>query len=85
MKFNATVHVFRKHDVLNPEEPQTLQALHKLGFKNMESIKMGKVFCVTVESSDRVQAEGEVYNACHRLLVNMVTDTFHIEQIKPAT
>ena len=81
-KFDVTVHVFAKRDVLNPAEPVTKRGLHSLGFASVGEIRMGKCFVVSIDARNRETAEAEVVEMCKRLLAFSVAEEFKIVKIE---
>ncbi len=80
-EFTATVFIFIKKEVLNPEEKQTAEALKKLDFANVSNIKMGKCHIISLVAINREEVEEVVNQMCRKLLVNPVTETFEINKI----
>ena len=82
--FKAKVDVMLKKSVLDPQGQTVLQALHSLGFKGVESLRVGKHFELTLNSGDLQKAETEIKNMCSHLLINPIIEdyTYHLEEIK---
>jgi len=75
----ATVHVTLKNGVLDPQGKATQHALENLGFKGVESVRIGKYIEVELADSDPVQAEGKVKDMCEKLLANTVVENFRVD------
>ena len=82
--FKAKIDVKLKKSVLDPQGQTVLQALHSLGFKSVEGLRVGKHFELTVNSGDLKNAEAEVKNMCDRLLINPIIEdyTCQLEEVK---
>ena len=82
--FKAKIDVTLKKSVLDPQGQTVLQALHSLGFKNVESLRAGKHFELTLNSGDRRKAEADLKTMCDRLLINPIIEdySFQLEEAK---
>ncbi len=82
--FKAKVDVTLKKSVLDPQGQTVLEALHSLGFKAVDNMRVGKHFLLTLNSNDRQKAESDVKTMCDRLLINPVIEeyTFQLEEVK---
>lgn len=82
--FKAKVDVTLKKSVLDPQGQTVLQALHSIGFKDTESVRVGKHFVLTLNSGDRKKAEADLKTMCDRLLINPIIEeyTFQLEEIR---
>ncbi len=74
----ATVHVTLKNGVLDPQGKATHHALENLGFKGVESVRIGKYIEVELAESDPIQAEENVKKMCEKLLANTVVENFKV-------
>ena len=81
-KFKITVHVFRRRDVLNPEEKPVALALHNLKFDAVTGIQMGQCFILSLDAESEAKAREQVTEMCNKLLVNLVTSRFEIAETK---
>lgn len=77
----ARVTVTLKNGVLDPQGKAIEHALGGLGFAGVGQIRQGKVFDVTLETSDRAKAEAELKAMAEKLLTNMVIEDFTVEVI----
>jgi len=82
--YKAKIEVTLKKSVLDPQGQTVLQALHSIGFKNVEDLRVGKHFEVMLNSGDRKKAEADLKTMCDRLLINPVIEqyTFQLEEAK---
>jgi len=81
-RFLAKVYVSLKPTVNDPEGLTIAGALDALGFQ-VEGVRSGRYFQVTLDSSDATQAGKQVDEMCARLLANPVIETYSYD-IAPA-
>ncbi|RMG64549.1 MAG: phosphoribosylformylglycinamidine synthase subunit PurS [Calditrichaeota bacterium] len=77
----AHVHVRLKPGILDPQGKAVQQALHHLGFRAVESVRIGKLIELEVAAETREEAEALVQQACQKLLANPVIETYDIEWV----
>lgn len=82
--FKAKIDVTLRKSVLDPQGQTVLQALHSLGFKAVENLRVGKHFELTLNSGDRAKAEAELKSMCDRLLINPIIEeySYRLEEVK---
>ncbi len=76
--FNAKVNVTLKKSVLDPQGQTVLEALHSMGYKGTESLRVGKYFEVTINADDENTAKNQIKEMCEKLLVNTVVEQYEI-------
>ena len=79
--FEVTIHCFRKAVCLNPEEPATKAALHKIGFPQVQKIRMGRCFILATEVADARTAQELAERACVKFLTNTVTEGYEVKSV----
>lgn len=81
--FRARIYVTLKKGVLDPEGVAVKGALASLGYKKVEEVKVGKYLILSLNHSDRIEAEREVREMCERLLANPVIEdyTFELQEV----
>ena len=77
--FLARIRVTLKPTVNDPQGKTIAQALGRLGFDSLESVRAGKFFEVQIEESDRAVAESKVTEMCQKLLANPVIEVFDFD------
>ena len=77
--YKATVKVTLKKSVLDPQGQTVQHALTSLGFKETESVRVGKYFEVNLGSANREQAEAQIKSMCDKLLINPVIEEYSYE------
>lgn len=70
----ATVNVFLKEGILDPQGKATLHALKTLGFDSLSDVRIGKQIVLTV----RDDAKADVQKMVDELLVNGVIEEYGI-------
>ncbi len=75
----ATVNVFLKEGVLDPQGKAAHHALDSLGFDGVADVHIGKQIIIKLDTEDRAAAEAEVKEMCETLLANTVIEDYTIE------
>lgn len=75
----ATVNVFLKNGVLDPQGKAAHHALDSLGFDGIDDVRIGKQIIINLDTTDKVKAESEVKEMCETLLANTVIEDYTIE------
>ena len=75
----ATVNVFLKDDVLDPQGKAAHHALDSLGFAGVSDVRIGKQIIIQLDTNDKTKAETEVKEMCETLLANTVIEDYTIE------
>src|SRR5690625_4494664 len=66
----ATVYVTKKESVLDPQTNVIQEALQSLDFKQVEQVRVGQTFELTLNTTDQAQAEVLLQEMCEQLLTN---------------
>ncbi|WP_455475278.1 phosphoribosylformylglycinamidine synthase subunit PurS [Bartonella sp. B17] len=75
----ARVTVTLKDSVLDPQGEAIAGALKSLAFKNIHSIRQGKVFDIALNDMPAETAKQELEQMCKELLANTVIENYTIE------
>ena len=75
----ATVHVFLKPGVLDVQGKAVENALHGLGWPQVEGVRVGKTIEFDLKAESAAQAEAEVKLMCEKLLANTVIESYRVE------
>ncbi len=75
----ATVNVFLKEGVLDPQGKAAHHALDSLGFDGVADVRIGKQIIVQLDTQDKAKAQAEVKEMCETLLANTVIEDYSIE------
>jgi phosphoribosylformylglycinamidine synthase subunit PurS len=74
----AKVHVFLKPGVLDVQGKAVENALHGLGWGEVEHVRVGKTIEFDLKATDAA-AEAEVKQMCEKLLANTVIESYRVE------
>ena len=80
MKFE--VFVTLKKEVLDPQGKAIENALKNIGFRNIETVRQGKYFSITINEDNISKAEQIVNSACKKLLSNETIEEYKFKLIK---
>ena len=72
------VYVTYKNSVLDPQGETVKGAVHRLGFTEINEIRIGKYFEMKVEKSAR-PVEAMIEEVCDKLLANVNMETYRYE------
>ncbi len=77
MKLKITVTL--KVGVLDPQGDAVLRALTLLNFKNLISVRQGKIIELEIQETDSAVAKKNAEKMCESLLANPTIENYHIE------
>ncbi len=72
----ARIIVTLRNGVLDPQGKAIEGSLSALGFKNVDSVRQGKVFDVELNGKNSSEAEQELKSMCDQLLANTVIEDY---------
>jgi len=75
----AKVHVTLKQGVLDPQGKAIGQALHHLGFSEVNDVRQGKFIELELQGSDVRKAKADLEAMCQKLLANTVIENYTID------
>lgn len=75
----ATVNVFLKEGVLDPQGKAAHHALDSLGFSGVADVRIGKQIIIQLDTQDKEKALVEATQMCETLLANTVIEDYSIE------
>jgi len=78
----AKIHITLKNGVLDPQGRAIANALHTMGFPQVDDVRQGKYIEVEVKESDRKKAETAVEKMCASLLANTVVENYKFELVE---
>lgn len=79
----ARVTVSLKQDVMDPQGAAVGEALHALGHKTVQRVRVGRSFELLLEDQDVEAARSAVKAMCEALLANTVIERYEID-VQPA-
>ena len=76
----AKVHVFLQPGVLDVQGKAVENALHGLGWPQVDGVRVGKTIEFDLkDATDKAAAEAQVKDMCEKLLANTVIESYRIE------
>ncbi len=75
----ARVTIFYKDTVFDPQGNTVAEGLRRLGFKTVQSARVGKVVDIELDSKNDKDAKASVDKMCEKLLANPVIESFKTE------
>ena len=76
----AIVHVALKNGVLDPQGKAVADTLARMGYKEVESARIGKVIELDLEDGlSEADANSRVKEMCEKLLANTVIESYRID------
>ncbi|TVP93181.1 phosphoribosylformylglycinamidine synthase subunit PurS [Alkalibacterium sp.] len=82
--YNVKVYVTYKESILDPQGEAVRGAVHRMGYDEIDAIRMGKYFEIKVQERDERSVEDVIETVCDKLLANVVMETYRyeIEKVK---
>jgi phosphoribosylformylglycinamidine synthase len=77
----ARIHITLKNGVLDPQGRAIANALHTMGFPQVEDVRQGKYIEVEVKETDRKKAEAAIEKMCAALLANTVIENYKYDLV----
>lgn len=77
--YNVKVYVTYKESILDPQGEAVRGAVHRMGYDEIESIRMGKYFEIKVQEHDERSVEEVIETVCDKLLANVVMESYRYE------
>jgi phosphoribosylformylglycinamidine synthase len=68
--------------VLDPQGSAIKNSLSNMGFKNIEKLRQGKTFEITIKEMNEKVALSKAKEMCERLLANMTIEDYSVKAIK---
>jgi len=77
-RFRVSVHIVPRKGLLDPQGKAVSDALHALGFADVEDTRIGRYLVLDVKADSAAAAELSVKAMCDKLLANPVTEDYQI-------
>jgi phosphoribosylformylglycinamidine synthase len=81
-RFRIAVHITPRRGILDPQGRTVADALHTLGFSDVQDVHVGRYIVVDVNAADKQAVEQSTREMCERLLANPVTEDFAIASVE---
>jgi len=72
----AEIQITLRKTVADPQGLTVKHALHSLGYKGLEEVRIGKLVTIRIRSKSVKEAEREVNEMCKKLLANPIIEDF---------
>jgi len=76
MKFIAAIEVMPRPEILDPQGKAVKLGLGNLGISQIQEVRVGKHIILKLEASNEAEAKKQVEQACEKLLVNTIVETY---------
>ena len=77
-RFRVSVHIVPSKGLLDPQGKAVSDALHALGFADVEDTRIGRYIVLDLKAESAAAAELSVKAMCDKLLANPVTEDYQI-------
>jgi phosphoribosylformylglycinamidine synthase subunit PurS len=77
-RFRVSVHIVPRKGLLDPQGKAVSDALHALGFADVDDTRIGRFLVLDVRADSAAAAELSVKAMCDKLLANPVTEDYQI-------
>jgi phosphoribosylformylglycinamidine synthase len=78
----ARITVYPRREILDPQGKAIRDALARIGYAEVASVRAGKSFDVEVAESDRVKSQARLEQMCEKLLANTVVEEYRVELVE---
>ncbi len=75
----ARVTVYPREEILDPQGKAICQALGRVGFDEVEEVRVGKSFDIELGIEDRDEAKRRLNSMCESLLANTVIEDYSVQ------
>lgn len=76
MKFLAEINVMPLKALLDPQGKAVTMSMHKIGFREVANVRVGKHITLEIEASSEEMAMERVTEACNKILTNPIMEGF---------
>lgn len=80
----ATITIYPRADILDPQGKAICQALGRVGFDEVEEVRAGKSFEIELGIDDAAQAKERLEQMCETLLANTVIEDYSVHLLEDA-
>lgn len=82
--YHVVVTITLRPSILDPQGKAIRHALHDLGQRAVQDVRVGKRIELTVDASSEDEATAIASRACETLLANTVMEDFAVESVEAA-
>lgn len=76
MKFRAEIDIMPHKALLDPQGKAVTKSMVNLGLSEIDNVRIGKHISLEVDAPNREKANELVEQACKKLLVNQITESY---------
>ena len=80
-RYRVAVHIVPRRGILDPQGKAVADALHTMGFRDVQDVHVGRHVVVDMDAADQRAAERHTRDMCEKLLANPVTEDFEIASV----
>lgn len=80
-RYRVAVQVVPRRGLLDPQGKAVADALHTLGFRDVDAVHVGRHLVIELQAPSVDGARALTREMCERLLANPVTEDFHIAEV----
>ena len=84
MNFEVSVNIMPLKGLLDPQGKAVHQGLNKIGLSQVEDVRIGKKIVMHVNAANANDAKQIAEEACKKVLVNAVMETFDVSVMELA-
>lgn len=84
MNFEVSVNIMPLKGLLDPQGKAVHQGLNKIGLSQVEDVRIGKKIVMHVNADNANEAKQIAEEACKKVLVNAVMETFDVSVMELA-
>ena len=81
-RYRVSVHIVPRKGILDPQGKAVADALHTLGFRDVQDARIGRHVVLDVAARTPDAAGDAVRQMCERLLANPVTEDYEIARVE---
>jgi phosphoribosylformylglycinamidine synthase len=82
MRYKVNVIVDLKEGLLDAAGNVTKRALERMGYKNVQEVKIGKINRLEIKAKSEEELEKQVREMCNNILTNPLVEKYRIEVVK---
>ena len=79
MKFKAEINVMPHQALLDPQGKAVSSSMINIGLPEVSGVRIGKHIHLEVEAADEASAKTKVDEACKKLLINPITESYEFK------
>jgi len=76
MKFKAEINIMPHQALLDPQGKAVSNSMKNIGLAEISGVRIGKHIHLEVEAADEANAQSKVDEACKKLLINPITESY---------